>query len=559
MSAATALQPVVAPPGLVNIQVDGKWVQVPKGTRAIEAVSKHGTYVPRYCYHPKLSSPGNCRMCLIEMGSPRMTPDRKPIVGADGNPEIAWIPRPQICCSVDVSEGMAYRSQSPLIDECRKGVMEFLLINHPLDCTICDQAGECQLQEFSVEFGNSDSRFLEEKVKKPKKVDLGPRITLDDERCIMCSRCIRFSQEIAHDDALGFTERGSHTVLTHFPGRPFDNNYTLNTVDICPVGALTSKDFRFKMRVWFLKETPSICTSCGTGCNTLIGTRENVVYRQTPRENNDVNSLWMCDLGRLNFHYVQDEKRLTQPLARQGDGTMKPVSMARAAEEAAAQLRQFKADEIAVIASARMTNEELYLVGKLIRTLGVTMFDVFPRPQKADGILVSADGNPNTQGARLMKVASDDPGRYIPIIARKVNDGGIKALICLGEDAAACGVNPGVLAKLPCVIALGLLPNATTTAATVLLPSAGFTEKRGSMINANGRLQRLNRAVEIPADAGDDWEILRDLIAALGGGNAIYAIEELFKQMAADTPVLAGLSLSKIGDLGIDLKDKLTA
>ncbi len=557
MSSAAA-QPVAAPPVMVNIQVDGKWVQVPKGTRAIEAVSEHGTFVPHYCYHPKLSSPGNCRMCLIEMGSPKMTPDRKPVIGADGHPEIAWIPRPQICCSVDVSEGMAYRSQSPVIDECRRGVMEFLLINHPLDCTICDQAGECHLQEYSVEFGNSDSRFLEEKVKKPKKVDLGPRIVLDDERCIMCSRCIRFTQEIAHDDALGFTERGSHTVLTNYPGKPFDNNYTLNTVDICPVGALTSKDFRFKMRVWFLKETKSICTSCGTGCNTIIGSRENAIYRQTPRENNDVNSLWMCDHGRLNFHYVQAEDRLRQPLARQADGTQRSVPMKRAIEEAAAQLRHFKPDEIAVIASARLTNEELYLAGKLIRTLGVTMFDVVARPQKADGILVSADGNPNTAGARLMKVASDDPGRYIPIIARKANDGGLKALVCLGEDAAACGIHPEVLAKLPCVVVLGIVPNATTQAATVLLPGSAFTEKRGSMINVKGRLQRLNRAAEIPPGAGDNWEILRDLIAALGGGNGLYTIDELFKQAALEIPALAGLTLAKVGDLGIDLSERLS-
>ncbi len=210
----------------------------------------------------------------------------------------------------------------------------------------------------------------------------------------------------------------------------------------------------------------------------------------------------MCDHGRLNFHYVQNENRLRQPLARQADGTRKPVGMRRAIDEAAGQLLRFKPEEIAVIASARLTNEELYLAGKLIRTLGVSMFDVVTRPQKADGILVSADGNPNTAGARLMKVASDDPGRYIPIIARKANDGGLKALICLGEDASACGVHPEVLDKLPCVIALDLLPNATTHAATVLLPGSAFTEKRGSMINVNGRLQRLNRAAEIPRGRG---------------------------------------------------------
>ena len=265
---------VLVSPQLVNVQINGVWHQFPKGTRVIEACEQAGSYVPRYCYHKKLSSPGNCRMCLIEMGLPKMGPDRKPGLGEDGKPVINWMPRPQIACAQDVSEGMGVRTDSPLAEECRKGVMEFLLINHPLDCPICDQAGECRLQEFSVEYGNAESRFLENKLKKPKNIELGPRVTLDDERCILCSRCIRFCQEIVHDDVLGFIDRGSHSVLTAHPGKRLENNYSLNTVDICPVGALTSSDFRFQMRVWFLKETKSFCTSCATGCNTVIGTRE---------------------------------------------------------------------------------------------------------------------------------------------------------------------------------------------------------------------------------------------------------------------------------------------
>ena len=308
MSTATT-----APVQMINVQIDGVWRQFPKGTRVIEACKQAGKLVPHYCYHPKLSSPGNCRMCLIEMGTPKMTPDRKPVVGADGKPEIAWIPRPQISCAQDVSEGMGVRTNSPMVQECRKGVMEFLLINHPLDCPICDQAGECKLQEFSVEHGNAGSRFLERKVKKPKSVELGPRVTLDAERCVLCTRCIRFMQEVAHDDVLGIVDRGSFNSIACHPDRILDHNYSLNTVDICPVGALTSTDFRFKMRVWFLKETPTIDVNCGTGSNITIGTRENVIYRITPRDNDAVNGPWLPDSHRLNFKFVGDERRLTAP------------------------------------------------------------------------------------------------------------------------------------------------------------------------------------------------------------------------------------------------------
>jgi NADH-quinone oxidoreductase subunit G len=350
-------------PQLLNVQVDGEWHQFPKGTRVIEACEQAGSYVPRYCYHKKLTSPGNCRMCLIEMGFPRLGPDRKPELGADGQPIINWIPRPQISCAQDVSDGMAVRTNSPLVKECQRGVMEFLLINHPLDCPICDQAGECRLQEFSVDYGDSKSRFLENKVKKPKNVQIGPRVTLDDERCILCSRCIRFCQEVAHDDVLGFVDRGSHTELTAHPGKRLENNYSLNTVDICPVGALTSTDFRFKMRVWFLKETKSICTSCATGCNTVIGSREDVIYRQTPRENDHVNSCWMCDYGRLNFKYLEAENRLLDPRIR-FEGKLIPADWPTAIAQAALQLKQFAGSEIAIIASGRMTNEELWLTSQ---------------------------------------------------------------------------------------------------------------------------------------------------------------------------------------------------
>jgi NADH-quinone oxidoreductase subunit G len=545
----TATPPATKPEvPLLNVQIDGQWKQFPKGTRLIEACMQSGEYVPHYCYHPKLSSPGNCRMCLVELGAPKMGPDRKPELGPDGHPVIAWSPRPAISCAMEISEGMAVRTKSPLAEECRKGVMEFLLINHPLDCPICDQAGECRLQEFSVEYGKGESRFLEEKVKKPKRVDLGKHIVLDDERCILCSRCIRFMKEVAHDDVLGFVNRGSHTTLTCYPGKRLDNNYSLNTVDICPVGALTSKDFRFKMRVWFLTETKSIDVNCGTGANILIGAREGVIHRITPRENDAVNSCWMPDSHRLNFHYVNCERRLQTPLLKNT-----PATWPEAIAEAARQLRALEPTQLAMIASARLANEELFLARRLAEALGITQFDILPRPQEGDGFLISNDGNPNTTGAKLLGLAGAAPGSKLASIATSVAGGSIRGLIVLGEDATKCGIAESDLAKLSALVVTDILPNKTTPRATVLLPASAFAEKRGTMINLAGRIQRLNRAVAAPGQARNDWEILRDLIVAVGGANGVYSVEEVFKAMAAETPALAGLSLAAIGDLGVQL------
>ncbi|MBA2270637.1 MAG: molybdopterin-dependent oxidoreductase [Chthoniobacterales bacterium] len=543
--------PDSAPVQMVNVQVDGVWKQFPKGTRLIEACEQAGSYIPRYCYHKKLSSPGNCRMCLIEQGMPKMGPDRKPVLGDDGMPVINWMPRPQISCAQDVAEGMGVRTTSPLVEECRKGVMEFLLINHPLDCPICDQAGECRLQEFSVQYGNAESRFLENKVKKPKNVELGPRVTLDDERCILCSRCIRFCQEVAQDDVLGFIDRGSHTVLTAHPGKRLENNYSLNTVDICPVGALTSSDFRFKMRVWFLKETKSFCTSCATGCNTIIGTRENVIHRQTPRENDAVNSTWMCDFGRLNFDYLQSDKRLLEPKIYSGDKLV-PTDWKTAITHAAAQLKHFNGWEIAIIASATMTNEELWLTSRLAQIMGVQFMDIIPRRGEGDDILLSEDRNPNTNGARLLGI-TQEPGAQLPRIAQAVASGQVKAVIALHENPFDAGISADHLSQLPAFVLMDILESPATACATALLPASGFAEKRGSMINRNGRLQRLNRAVRPPGSARDDWEILRDLIQEYSGQNGIYMIEEVFKQMSQSVAALAGLNLSKIGDLGVQV------
>ena len=533
---------------MINIQVDGEWKQFPKGTRLIEACMQSGSFVPHYCYHPALSSPGNCRMCLIEMGTPKMGPDRKPEIGPDGFPVIAWSPRPAISCALDISEGMGVRTKSPLVEECRKGVMEFLLINHPLDCPICDKAGECRLQEFSVEYGNDASRFEDNKVKKPKQVDIGERIVLDDERCILCSRCIRFMKEVANDDVLGFVDRGSHTTLTVHPGKRLDSNYSLNTVDICPVGALTSKDFRFKMRVWFLKETKTIDTSCGFGSNIIISSRENQIHRINPRENMAVNTYWMPDSHRLNYTYLHREDRLKAPVVK-GASLRWKEAIAATAEA----LKAHAGSATAIIASGRQTNEELFLTRRLAKTLGTDLIDIRPRPQQGDGFLVSDDGNPNTRGAQLLGVAPATPGSKLSEIAAGIASGRITSLVVIGENPLHAGLTEADLGKLASLVVIDILPNSATKFASSILPGSAAAEKRGSMVNITGCVQRLNRAVKAPGEARDDWEILSDLLKALGSENA-SSIEDLFKQMAAATPALAGLNLGKIGDLGVDLK-----
>ncbi|HEX5789759.1 MAG TPA: molybdopterin-dependent oxidoreductase [Luteolibacter sp.] len=551
---ATAKLPrdLAAEQGLVNVQIDGVWHQLPKGTRMIEACRQAGTIVPHYCYHPKLSSPGNCRMCLVQMGMPpRPAPGQQPEVDAEGYQPIQWMPRPVIACANTVSENMGIRTGGELIEKCREGVMEFLLINHPLDCPICDQAGECRLQEHSVEHGRGESRFVDEKVKKPKNVEIGPRIRLDDERCIMCSRCIRFMDEVAGDPVLGFTQRGTHTTLSVHPGRLLDSNYSLNTADICPVGALTSNDFRFQMRVWFLKETPSIDVNCGTGSNISIWTRGNKIHRITPRRNDEVNSCWMPDSHRLNFHFIDSESRFTEPLIKQ-DAQHRAANWQESLALIAAKLKGTAATQIAIIASGRMTNEELFLCRSLAKQIGTTHIALVPREAEPDHLLIAADRNPNTTGAKLVFDGAD-PYARLPQIREAVRKGEIKVLLVFGEDLITDGgFHYSELANVELLVQTHTNANPTALAAHVVLPAAAFAEKRGSMANLSGRLQRLNRAVEMPGLAKDDWEILRDLSLALDAAiPKIYHIEDIFKAMAAAVPAFKGLSLSKIGDSGL--------
>ena len=563
MSTATNPEAKPGPPPVetLTVKVDGQTISVPKTTpdpltgkpiptTMIQACNLAGNTVPHYCYHPKLPVAGNCRMCLVEFGTPAMGPDRKPVLNTDGTPKIAKSPRPAIACATPISPGMEIYTQTPGVIDMRKGVLEFLLINHPLDCPICDQAGECKLQEYSFEYGQSASRFVEHKVHKPKQVDLGPRIMLDDERCILCSRCVRFTKDIAGDDALGFVNRGSYNTLSSYPGKAFDNNYTLNTVDICPVGALTSKDFRFQMRVWFLKETKSLCTSCGTGCNTILGSRENKVYRYEPRENDAVNSSWMCDSGRLNYKWIGRADRLSEVKAPGTDGSAVKSTWIAALLALSAKLKAAAPGSVAVVASARQTTEELYLISKLARKFGAVT-DSVPRVGEGDRLLVNADKNPNSNGARLTGIAPAALGSNLPKIADGIRGGPIKTLIVFGEDVTQHGLGPEMLAKLELLVVSDILPNATTGLAHFLLPGCAHAEKRGTFVNVKGRLQKFMKAVEAPGDARPEWEFLHELVFNTTGQNGFATIEGLFNQMAGEIPALAGVTWAGIGETGV--------
>ena len=562
MSAAptTETKPTPPPVETLTVKVDGKAVTVPKlspdhtgkpvPTNMIQACFAAGTMVPHYCYHPKLPIAGNCRMCLVEFGTPALGPDRKPILNPDGTPKIAKSPRPAIACATPVSPGMEIYCSTPSVKQMREGVLESLLINHPLDCPICDQAGECKLQEYSVDYGQSASRFVEAKVHKPKRIDLGPRIVLDAERCILCTRCIRFTKDVAGDDALGIVNRGSYNTIATFPGTPFANNYTLNTVDICPVGALTSKDFRFRMRVWFLKETKSVCTSCGTGCSITVGSREEKIYRYEPRENDAVNSSWMCDSGRLNYKWIGREDRLKDVLVR-GQKT----TWSNALGEISEKLRKAAPGSVAIVASARQTNEELFLLKKIATKLKAVT-DSVPRNGEGDKLLVNADKNPNSNGAVFTGIVDchAEMGRNLGKIADGIKSGAIKTLIVFGEDVTKHGISSELLGKLETLVVSDILPNKTTAAAHYLLPGCAHAEKRGSFTNVKGRVQRFMKAVEPKGDARAEWEFLHEIVYNVTGQNGFVNIEGLFNQMAAEVPAFNGVTWASLGDTGVTVQ-----
>ncbi len=545
--------------GKVNVQINGKWYRFPKGTRIADACNSVGAHVPCFCYHPKLTVAGSCRMCLVEQGMPpRLAPGATPTYGEDGYQPIQWMPRAVIACANTVAENMGIRTEGKLTSEARRGVLEFLLTNHPLDCPICDQAGECKLQEYTSDYGSGTHRFTENKTKKGKNLSIGPRVNLDQERCVLCRRCIRFMKEIVGEEVLGVVGRGTHNAVSCYPGTCLDSNYSMNVVDICPVGAMTSKDFPFKMRVWFLKSTPTIDVNCGTGTNINIWTREQQVYRITPRQNDEVNSCWMPDSHRLNYKYINAPERLLTPLVKTDHGApQRPSTWDATLNMVVEQLHSCAPTETAIICSARMTNEELYMVRALARQLGVTKIDIVPRKGENDGMLVSDDLNPNTNGAKLILGKN---GSGLAAIRRGIKNNSIRFLIALGEDVTEeAGIEAEDLEALDYILAMSHSENATTKAADVVLPSVTFAEKYGTMINVAGRIQRLNKAIEPQGEARPDWDILRQLTEQLGCDcPRVIACPSpmiILEEMAQEFEPMKGLTWGKIGNGGIVIMD----
>lgn len=531
---------------LVNIKINEQPVQAPPGMNLIEAAKLIGVEIPHFCYHPELCIAGNCRMCVVEVATLR--------TGPTGTPILEWNPKLTIACNTTVVEGMEVRTHTPRIIEARRGVMEFLLINHPLDCPICDQAGECRLQELAVDYGRAASRFVEEKEKKPKKTPLGPKIMLDDERCILCSRCIRFMRDVVGQDCLGFTGRGGRSTLTCYPGCEPSSNYDLNIVDLCPVGALTSVDFRFRQRVWFLRETRSICPHCSNGCNIVIGSRGDTVCRLTPRDNDAVNRRWMCDEGRLNYRFINDPGRLAEPQLRRVHA-LQPLSWDEASRQIAGRLAALRDDgggRIAFIGSARATTEELFLFRELANLLGVKLMDIVPHRGPADALLLKADRSPNSAGALMTGVAAVPPGSRLPDIAAGIQEGRIRALVVMGEDVTTAGISVDLLRKLDLLVAMDTLPGAVTEVAHYVLPGASFAEKTGTFINHSGRIQRISAAVASPGNARPEWRILSGLLAVLGRPSQ-ESVEAVYRDMAQVLAPAWGVTWEAIGSQGVQL------
>jgi NADH-quinone oxidoreductase subunit G len=521
----------------VTVTVDGRQLSAPEGMPLLQVLLDAGMDIPHYCYHPKLTIDGSCRLCQVR---------------------IEGIPKLQISCNTPVRDGMVVHVADPEVERTRQGVIEELLLNHPLDCPICDKAGECWLQNYSMRFGTRVGRTLEPRRKRGKRLDIGERMLLDQERCILCRRCVRFCREISKTGELAVFNHGDRSVLDIYDQR-LDNNYSICTADICPVGALESKDFHHKIRVWFLEETASICPTCANGCNIMIGNHKNRIWRLTPRRNDAVNDTWMCDRGRLNYGFVAAPGRLRSPLAANGSG-LRQTNWSSAIDQAGRALAEFRQSlggkALGAIVSPHLTNEENFRFGQLLRVLGAERIAMAVRQGKADGFLIKAEKAANARGVReLGLVHGDDDG--LEDLMRAIEAGEIKGLyVCCDDvlDAANPDRIGRALSNLDLLIVHNLEARPQFERASVVFPTTTFAEKDGTFTNHAGRVQRIQMAIEPAPDWLSDGEIFSRLLSMLDASHPpTFDLSVVWKAIERECPRFVPLALEAIGPDGMPL------
>jgi NADH-quinone oxidoreductase subunit G len=515
----------------VTLTIDRQEVTVPKGTSLLDAAKEVGQDVPHYCYHPGLSSPAMCRLCLVE------------VEGA---------PKPMPSCVTQATDGQVVRTQSEVALDLRQGVLEFYLVNHPLDCPICDMSGECNLQDYVHAEGRDHGRSRE-----PKRVfgrdDFGGDVLFYGDRCVMCTRCVRFMAEVEQDQRLAVVERGNRAVIdTFFEHGLEGTNWHGNIVDICPVGALVSKDFLHKARAWDLEHTPSVCPGCSQGCNIDLHTRDNLVQRVKPRENLEVNAWWMCDYGRLNYEWINHGHRLEAPLVRGADGTkaMGWKDALRALLDAA---DGAVGKGVKAVASPYASNEDVGAFSALVKELGGG--DIVYRSPRADDevplkgfptLARRADLAPNGSGVELMgatRVGEADATGGLEEVAG--HDG---IVLVLGDALRDQPTDFGKNAAL--YVYFGARGGPATESAHLILPVTTFAEQEGSFTNLQGRVQRFWPALEAPGASRPAWLILGALMAERTGTPAPRSAADSFAYLAEHVPAFAGLTYEDIGTRG---------
>jgi len=524
----------------VKVRIDGIDYEAQEGKLLIDVCADNGIDVPHFCYHPGLGPDGNCRMCQVEF------------VTARGS-------RLGVSCKATVTDGMEVLTQSEQAKRARASVEEFLLLNHPLDCPICDKAGECTLQNYYMEHDLEDSRMDFTRHKKGKAMDIGPTLILDQERCVLCDRCVRFLRDVAGDPQLHIASRGHAAFITTFPGQEVTSAYSLNTVDLCPVGALTAKDFRFASANWFMKNTPTVCTTCSRGCSMQLQTRpdENRVVRFRPRHNAEVNGYWSCDGGRLDYHFV-NENRITRPFVRTDDNIFEcsqqeAIGSMRTALglTPAGKVEGSGSAKAVLLASATCTLEELYLLKRIGNDL--LSAPVFVARHIPDGVeddlLRRADRHPNVRGAELLGLQVVDFTGDGPA-ANPVRDalGAQGVLVCVGFNRH---VTPGVYAAVDHaarVIALSACETRLTEAADVVIPGLTWAEKDGLVVNFEGHVQRLKAGMH--AEGVSEWKILDNFIASLTGSEAHEFVTHIRQAIGSSESAFAGVDLAKVGPHG---------